>query len=186
MSNKTDKKTLVIMEHDWGHSFGPNCSVYPFIDGANEINTMDKQQYIAHYTYTDLNDFRTKFLEATEDKEDTYIIYVAAHGNNKSVGSSWLSSILIETKIRAEQRNIEGILVGSCLTGNSESYYNLFMKGCSLRWAIAYKCSIGWLDGTIVDTRLLDTFLHAGHPPDRAYYRLLLRQPHQSTISIQR
>lgn len=164
MTKNFPKKTLVVMEHNWGEEFGADCSVYPFINGANEVWSSEKQQVVSYRQFGDLDDFRLNLDAATEDKDQTYIIYIAAHGNKNSIGSSRLNSILACVGCRAENRNIEGILSGSCLTGNSEENYKFFMQGNALKWAIAYKCSVNWLDGTIIDTKLLEQFLHGKVP----------------------
>ena len=60
---------------------------------------------------------------------------------------------------KAQEKNIVGVLYGSCLVGNNIGHFEAYTQASSICWKIVYKCSVNWLDGTLLDVNLLSNLI---------------------------
>ena len=85
------------------------------------------------------------------------VIYLASHGDESGVAPGSGSKIS-----RAELRNIltyansqkqiRGLFLGTCLTGNAKVANFLFKgAGTNLDWVAGYSNSVDWIDGSAID-----------------------------------
>jgi len=61
--------------------------------------------------------------------------------------------------MKAQKRNIVGVVIGACLVGNNTEDLELYTESSSIVWKIGYKCSVGWLDGTLLDIKLFNELM---------------------------
>lgn len=86
----------------------------------------------------------------------TEVIYLATHGDETR-----LSAMADTTISRAELRNqiatanalkqIHGLYLGTCLTGNLNTAKFILSGGTNLSWLAGYKKTVDWIDGSAID-----------------------------------
>ena len=52
-------------------------------------------------------------------------------------------------------------MFGSCLVGKNTFDFEIFTESSSIVWKAGYKCSVDWLDGTILDVKIFDEMMKA-------------------------
>lgn len=157
----TDKTAVLILERPWGEHISHNnrASVLPFFQGLQQLQKEDTQFDLYHRHFYELKSFKAALDELMNLNYDNFYIYIACHGNNRSLEGMRLSSVLNEIYFHANKNNIVGVIFGSCLIGNSSSDLEVYSEASSIVWKFAYKCSVGWLEGTLLDVKVLQNLL---------------------------
>ncbi|NJD07800.1 MAG: hypothetical protein FIA97_15080 [Methylococcaceae bacterium] len=154
------RKALVVLENPWSTNdeFSHECSVKPFLSGLRGLeNSFD----LLYATFFDIGSFQKALELFVDGKYEKYILYVAAHGYYDSVASIKDNKLLYRgiTPV-AEKYNLEGVLFGSCMFGAETAKFETLLESSHLRWAIAYKYSIDWFFGTLIDIAILKKMLN--------------------------
>jgi hypothetical protein len=132
-----------------------NHSVRPLFEAVASIH-YDNPSAFAYDMFADKSSL-TAVMNMRGGDSRTEVLYLASHGDEKSIGPSEKNSIS-----RAEARNIliqanknaqiKGLFLGTCLTGNADFARFLLEKSeANLEWVAGYGKSVDWVDGTAID-----------------------------------
>ena len=152
------KNALLIFESPWSDlsSDMNRKTVYPFFEGIEKLNDNLSVYHTVFYNSTSLkaalNDLVTKNF-------NRIFIYIAAHGTQRMIGNVQMNKFVSILNEKAKECNIEGVLIGSCLVGDSTEFFRTAMIGSSITWMIGYKGEINWLDSTLVDLFILNNMI---------------------------
>lgn len=155
MKNKT---ALIILERPWGNGTSHNnrASVLPFFQGLQQLNgDFD----LFHSQFYEEKSFKIALNEMMELDYKQFYIYIACHGEGKSLEGIRLSDALYAINDKAQTNNIVGVVIGACEIGKNITYLQAYSEASSIVWQFGYKCSVNWLDGTLVDVKIFDTLL---------------------------
>lgn len=149
------KTTVIVLEHDWRtegcEHFSYSASVRPFFNALAEFRA-DFNFHFYHFQNGKKNLEKAigHFEEFLKRQNERVILYIGAHGTEGTIASTNLSSvfnILKTTEIRCEL----GIILGSCSCGTKEGRLMEYLKGSQADWLLAYKKTVPWLEGTLLD-----------------------------------
>lgn len=93
-------------------------------------------------------------LRATD--KQTEVLYLATHGDQNNIGAG-ASHVISRTEFRNQlttansQSQIQGLYLGTCLTGNLDTAQFLFSAQTNLTWIAGYRQSVDWIDGSAID-----------------------------------
>jgi len=155
------KRTLVILEAPWENSWDDKSrplgmSVESFFNGLNSIN---QNHHVLHSRFYDSSSFEKALNYMTAKDDQRYVIYVAAHGSNSMVHNMKLQNLVKIINGYSQEKEIEGVLFGSCLTGNSKDHYADMLIGGKTKWVFGYKCSVKWFEGTLIDVSIINQLI---------------------------
>ena len=156
MKNKT---ALIILERPWGSHISKNnrASVLPFFHGLQQINgNFD----VYHSQFYEKKSFQLALDDMMELEYDQFYIYIACHGKGMRLEGLNLSTAMQTIHDKAQTNNIVGVLIGSCEIGKNVSHFEAYSEGSSIVWQFGYKCSVNWLDGTLLDVKIFDALLN--------------------------
>jgi hypothetical protein len=154
-------KALLIIERPWFPlSENPlQCSVLPFFQS---VERLDGNISVYHASFFEREGFRAALNHLMGHEHERSILYIAAHGDGTHLtGGDGAPRIRLETALTevyahaAIARNIEGIILGSCLLGNNEDLISCLFEGTGLRWVVAYKAAVYWLPSSLIDMQIV-------------------------------
>ena len=99
-----------------------------------------------------------------EAEYEEYYIYIACHGNGRKLENMHLTSALDAINRQAKAKNIIGVVTGACLVGENVTHFEVFSESSFIVWQFGYKCSVNWLDGTLIDLKVFDTLIGLTEP----------------------
>ncbi|SLM62925.1 MULTISPECIES: hypothetical protein [Dickeya] len=138
-------------EHDANRS-----SVLPFIEGIAKV-AGDTEVY--HANFYDKASFHTALHCLCKIPFNNIIIYVAAHGQGKTLGGTHLRDVLIPVGELSQQFSITGLLLGACFVGAHTDLMETFTRGNQLRWCAGYAAQTEWLTATLIDCAIINQML---------------------------
>ena len=115
----------------------------------------DKSDGFLYHQFNGKESLQNAFFQCTKD-EKTEIIYLATHGNKKSIGNKYYRISKTEIKnvvIRSNaKKKIKGLFLGACEIGNKSLAKDLLEnKDTHLEWIAGYNSAVDWIDGTAID-----------------------------------
>jgi len=149
------KNALIILERPWGCGKEDQnvVSVLPYFQGLERLNgSFD----LYHTNFYEANSFLMALDELTKMHYDNYYVYIACHGSGLRMGKMNLSTVLGAINTKAQERNITGVILGSCLVGKNTEHLEVYTESSSINWKIGYKCSVDWLEGTLLDLKFFN------------------------------
>ncbi|MDT3272601.1 hypothetical protein Q4Q54_03765 [Shewanella sp. SP2S2-4] len=155
MKNKT---ALIVLERPWGTNTSDNnrASVLPFFHGLQQLNgDFD----VFHAQFYERKSFEMALNDMMELKYSQFYIYIACHGSGKRLEGLNLSTAMFAIHEKAQTNNIVGVVIGACEIGKNVSHLQAYSEGSSIVWQFGYKCSVNWLDGTLLDVKIFDELL---------------------------
>ncbi|MDE3271372.1 hypothetical protein [Pseudoalteromonas sp. G4] len=175
------KTAVLILERPWGEYISHNnrASVLPFFQGLQQLQGEKSQFDLYHRHFYEAKSFKAALNELMALNYEEFYIYLACHGNNRSLEGMHLTTALEEINEHATKKNIIGVIFGACLVGNSTSHLEVYSESTSIVWKFAYKCSVNWLEGTLLDIKILNQLLN-----DTANDRSLLDSRGEITASF--
>jgi hypothetical protein len=155
------KTAVLILERPWGEriSFNNRASVLPFFQGLQQLQKEESQYDLYHRHFYEAKSFTAALDELMALDYEEFYIYLACHGNNRTLEGMHLTTALQIIHGHANNKNIVGVIFGACLVGNSTEALEVFSESSSIVWKFAYKCSVDWLEGTILDIKILHHLL---------------------------
>lgn len=159
-----NKNALIILERPWRLARRGSeveidqntVSVLPYFQGLERTNgNFD----LYHTNFYEAKSFDLALDELTQLNYENYYVYIACHGEGLRLGGMNLTTVLNKISIKAQERNIVGVLLGSCLVGNNTEHMEVYTESSSIVWKIGYKCSVDWLEGTLVDLKLFNNLM---------------------------
>lgn len=148
-----NSNALIILERPWGYDDEDQnvVSVLPYFQG---LDRLDDSFDLYHTNFYEAKSFKMALDELTKMDYDNYYVYIACHGSGLRMGKMNLTTVLGEINTKAQERNITGVILGSCLVGNNTAHLEVYTESSSINWKIGYKCSVDWLEGTLLDLKL--------------------------------
>lgn len=152
------KNALIILENPWDAHISKNnqASVLPFFKG---LESLEGNFDSYHSNFYESNSFEQALNALTESNYQNYYIYVACHGSGLRLAGLNLKTAMSLIDHKAQEKNIVGVLYGSCLIGKNIDHFEAYTQASSICWKIGYKCSVNWLDGTLLDVKLLSSLI---------------------------
>lgn len=146
------KNALIILERPWGYDDEDQnvVSVLPYFQG---LERLDGSFDLYHVNFFEATSFKMALDELTKMDYENYFVYIACHGSGVRMGKMNLTTVLGEINAKAQERNITGVILGSCLVGKNTTHLEVYTESSSINWKIGYKCSVGWLEGTLLDLK---------------------------------
>jgi hypothetical protein len=146
------KSALIILERPWGYEDRDQnvVSVLPYFQGLEKL---DGEFDLYHSNFYEATSFRMALDELTKLDYEQYFVYIACHGSGLRLGKMNLTTVLGEINEKANTRNIKGVILGACLVGNNAAHMEVYTESSSINWKIGYRCSVDWLDGTLLDLK---------------------------------
>jgi hypothetical protein len=129
----------------------------PFIEGVGKF-AGDVEVF--HANFYDKSSFKKALTCLAKTKYENALVYIAAHGSEKTVGGVKTHDLLYEVSDIAKHLNVTGVLLGACLAGGDTINMEVYTEGSNLRWCGGYSASVSWLDGTLLDCSILARMLH--------------------------
>lgn len=155
---KRNKTALVILEHPWGLDTEDQnvVSVLPYFQGLEKLEASFDLYHSAFY---EAHSFEAALNELTKMDYKNYYVYVACHGRGLRLGRMNLGNMLHKLNAKAQHINLVGVLLGACLVGRNTHYFEAYTESSAIVWKMGYKCSVNWLEGTLLDLKLLQTLM---------------------------
>lgn len=181
MSKRYASRAILVLESPWelDERDSNRSSVIPFIDGVAKI-TGDTDVHYANFY--DKKSFEMALQCLCKGDLDSRIVYIAAHGfGNKIMGVPMLELLLIVARYSKRHR-IDGVLVGSCFVGNHSTTMEVCIEESRLRWCVGYTAATYWLDGTLIDCKILAELSQL--EDDDFYQRDAFIESMQSALSL--
>lgn len=152
---------LIILERPWGYGKEDQnvVSVLPYFQGLERLNGGFD---LYHTNFYEAKSFEMALDELTKMHYDNYYVYIACHGSGLRMGKMNLTTVLGQINAKAQERNITGVILGSCLVGNNTAHLEVYTESSSINWKIGYKCSVDWLEGTLLDLKLFNHLMQLG------------------------
>ena len=158
MAKNKSSKAILVLESPWQLDDGDanRSSVIPFIEGIAKL-AGDTDVYYANFY--DLASFRKAFECLCKLKHKNTIVYVAAHGHRKSIGSANLGKCLNEISAASHEYNITGVMLGSCYVGSVADDIIENIQGSNLKWCVGYSAAAYWLQSTLIDCSIISNMI---------------------------
>ncbi|MCL1140874.1 hypothetical protein [Shewanella pneumatophori] len=159
-----NKNALIILERPWNLfrressvAIDQNVvSVLPYFQGLERTNgNFD----LYHTNFYEAKSFDLALDELTQLNYANYYVYIACHGSGLRLGGMNLTTLLGKVSAKAKERNIVGVLLGSCLVGKNTSHLEVYTESSSIVWQLGYKCSVDWLEGTLLDLKFFNNLM---------------------------
>lgn len=154
MSKYHASRAILILESPWelDSNDANRTSVLPFIDGVAKL-TGDTEVHYANFY--DESSFQKALDCLCKGTFDNRIVYVAAHGYERTIGDMDITSLLDRISLKSKKYHISGVLLGSCFVGEHADSMEARLQGSSLRWCAGYASEARWLEGTLIDCALI-------------------------------
>ncbi|MHB0765369.1 hypothetical protein ACYCFC_13480 [Stutzerimonas sp. NM35] len=156
--HQSTRRAILVLESPWAldKSDCYRASVLPFVEG---IAKLAEETDVYHANFYDKKSFKQALESLCTVKFSNAIVYVAAHGDPKSVGGVPIANVLFEIGDAAAKNGITGVMLGTCFTGGNATLTEVFMEGTGIRWAAGYSSSCNWLQGTMIDCSVISSML---------------------------
>ncbi len=159
------KRAVLILEGPWNldSNDANRSSVLPFFEGmAKEFHDVE----IFYSRYYDYNSFQLALTEITRPEFKSSIIYIAGHGDGKTVSGANIKKIFKDCSIKSRKINATGVVIGSCFSaGTAKSPLDgeiaSMIHDSQLSWAAAYTCASNWFVSTMIDCALIRQMIRA-------------------------
>lgn len=163
---QSTRRAILVLESPWAldKSDCYRASVLPFVEG---IAKLAEETDVYHANFYDKKSFKQALESLCTVKFSNAIVYVAAHGDPKSVGGAPIANVLFEIGEAATKNGITGVMLGTCFTGGNTLLTEVFMEGTGVRWAAGYSSSTYWLEGTMIDCAIMHRMLEIEEFSDR-------------------
>jgi hypothetical protein len=121
---------------------------------------------VIYSRYYDYNSFKLAFTEITTPELKNSIIYIAGHGDGKTVSGANIKKIFKECNLSSSAANATGVIIGSCFSAGTaksplDGEISSMIHDSNLSWAAAYTCSCNWFQSTMIDCALIRQMLRA-------------------------
>ena len=98
----------------------------------------------------------SRMISMRASDKTTEVLYLATHGDETAIGpGAGVSISRTEFRNDFEAANkpgqIQGLYLGTCLTGNLNTAKFLLSANSKLEWLAGYRQSIDWVDGSAID-----------------------------------
>lgn len=154
MARRQANRAILVLESPW--ELDPldanRSSVIPFVEGVAKL-TGDTDVHYANFY--DKSSFRRALDCLCKGELDSRIVYIAAHGYGKSIANVPMLQLLAIVAEYSKRHRIDGVLIGSCFVGQDSITMEVCIEESRLRWCIGYTSATNWLDGTLIDCKLL-------------------------------
>lgn len=176
-----NNNALIILERPWGYGERDQnvVSVLPYFQGLERLNG-DFDLY--HSNFYEAKSFDLALDELTQINYENYYVYIACHGSGLRLGSMYLTTVLEKINAKACEKNIVGVLLGSCLVGNNTTHFEVYTEASSIVWKMGYKCSVDWLEGTLLDIKLFNHLMELTE--DELADKDIILEQMQSALSV--
>lgn len=154
MPKPHSNRAILVFESPWelDGSDANRSSVLPFVEGiAKYVGDTE----VFHANFYDESSFDKALDCLCKTRYRNAIVYIAAHGDDKSVGSVDLMNLFGSISLKSHDYNISGVLLGSCFTGSRSFSLEAGIEDSAIRWCAGYASSVGWLSGTMIDCAIL-------------------------------
>ena len=152
-------RSIVVLEAPWSlHEQDQlRVSVLPFIQGmAQACGDID----VLHTRFFDKSSFDQALEHLTAgSKYENTVVYIAGHGGGRKIQNVDIGHMMFQVGQLSKSKNISGILLGSCLVGSNTITMETYLTETALRWMAGYRCSVGWMEGTLIDISILQSVL---------------------------
>ena len=156
---------ILILENIWGDLNDEKSrqpSVLPFFEGLSRLN---EHVQIYYMTFTNASSFDDALEHLLTAPQERLFIYVASHGSGARLGNiniSNVSSTLGANVHASRNRDVEGVVFGSCEVGHGSSGLDLaavtWKTGIS--WVLVYKNIMDWLPSTLIDLNFFSALMN--------------------------
>lgn len=154
MARRQANRAILVLESPW--ELDPldanRSSVIPFVEGVAKL-TGDTDVHYANFY--DKKSFEKALECLCKGELDSRIVYIAAHGDGKKIADVPMLQLLLIVAQFSKRHRIDGVLIGSCFMGQDSTTMEVCVQESSLRWCIGYTSATYWLDGTLIDCKLL-------------------------------
>ena len=154
MTKPHSNRAILVFESPWGldDSDANRSSVLPFVEG---IAKYAGDTEVFHANFYDESSFEKALDCLCKTRYRNAIVYIAAHGDTKSVGNVDLTNLFALISLKSHDYNISGVLLGSCFTGSRSFSLEAGIEESAIRWCAGYASSVDWLTGTMIDCAIL-------------------------------
>lgn len=145
---------VLILESPWEYPQGGTrrLTVQPFFEGLEKIHPNMSMYYS---TFHDLHGVRTALdYDLLHAKEPRQVLYIGSHGQGRQLSNIRLSDL--KRAIRERSGKLEGIIISACEVCNDVDDLITLVQGTGVKWAIGYKCAVGWFDSMMLELALLN------------------------------
>ena len=158
MKHFSSNRAVFIFENPWelDEKDSNRSSVLPFVEGVAKF-IGDTEVY--HANFFNKNTLYLALDCLCKQKYKNAIVYIAAHGSNKKIGSVRIENVLKKIGENSVRSNIKGVLLGSCFVGNQTQTMESSLSGSNLNWCAGYSEAINWLPGTMIDCSIIASML---------------------------
>jgi len=154
MRRRFGNRAILVLESPWemDDTDANRTSVLPFIEGLAKMAGDTDVHYANFY---DGNSFAKALECLCKGERRSRIVYIAAHGYRDQIADASMRDLLFQVAKQSKKHRIDGVLMGSCFVGENSATMETYLEGSRLRWCIGYNSATYWLDGTLIDCRLL-------------------------------
>ena len=148
--------TLVVCESPWTDRKGrfARWSMRPFVEGICELNHVR----LIYRTFSTRSELTTLLGgEAFDNITGRTIVYIAAHGRGGrlALGRTGDRAVNLATVAQWLRRGVEGVWLGCCDLGSSQSLKEFLKYRGGALWAGGYECAVDWAPSMLVDIAVL-------------------------------
>ena len=159
------KRAVLILEGPWNmdQHDANRSSVLPFFEGmAKQFHDVE----VIYSRYYDLRSFRLALEEITAPEFKSSIIYIAGHGDGKTVSGANIKKVFQECSLASSKVNARGVVIGSCFSAGTDNAplddeIISMIHDSNISWAAAYNCASYWFAGTMIDCAMTRQMLMA-------------------------
>lgn len=154
MSKHFANRAILVLESPWelDDTDANRSSVIPFVEGVAKM-TGDTDVHYANFY--DGQSFRKALECLCKGELDSRIVYIASHGFGKEISGASMFELLSAVAEKSKEHRIDGVLIGSCYIGENVYAMEACIERSPLRWCVGYTAETNWLDGTLIDCKLL-------------------------------
>ncbi|MWK54662.1 hypothetical protein GO594_01610 [Pseudomonas otitidis] len=154
-----DNFALLLLESPWWtpEANPTRASALPFFQGLERLYDYFN---IYYSTFHDTQGFEAALsLDLSHTREKRQILYIGAHGSERSIANGRASTILEKVALHGDR--IEGVIISSCLVGARDSNLWAPMLVNQTRWVFAYRRSVSWLTSQLLELAILEELIFA-------------------------
>ena len=154
---KLDDFALLMIEKPWDNpcTNRKRASMLPFIQGIEKQKNNFNTYFATFVDHIDFAKIMSQDLCRTEEVRQ--IVHICAHGDVDKIGDGEAKEIIstIANIRRNDRRQIEGLILGSCLAGGSSIFQEAVTER-GLNWAFGYKRSVGWMESVFIEMSIIE------------------------------
>lgn len=150
---------LIILESQWWN-LDENPGGASVLDSFRCLERLRDDFKIYHATFSSGKSLEDALAGLViNERYDRHLVYIAAHGNHRTVGHMHLTNLLCILKGYATVANIEGVIIGSCFVGEHTQEFIRTVTGNTIVWIMAYKGAVDWLKSTHINVEVVNRML---------------------------